>query len=215
MSRYPVALPPFPHFLRKGMQHSRLSPFRHPKNVPYGVAARRRLIGSSFVLRSIPNFSAASPSPVVKQGRESMKSFNWQNLLRSHPIFSSLSEEEIAHLLRDEVSQERVYPQGAVILRGGGVGDSLFLISSGSVQITLGGTGGPLFSLAILQAGEIFGEMAVLERRPRSATVLAKEDCLLLEVAGTEIRKLLEAHLEMQVKMYTIIRDRLRQASQP
>ena len=142
-----------------------------------------------------------------------MKSFNWQNLLRSHPIFSSLNEEEIANLLRDEVSQERVYLQGTVILKGGEIGDSLFLMSSGSVQITLGGTGGPLFPLAILQAGEIFGEMAVLERRPRAATVLAKEDCLLLEVAGEEISNLLEAHLEMQVKMYTIIRDRLRQAS--
>jgi CRP-like cAMP-binding protein len=144
-----------------------------------------------------------------------MKSFNWQNFLRSHPLFASLNEEEIANLLRDEVSQERVYPQGAVILKGGEVGDSVFLISSGSVQVTLWDTRGPLFPLAILQAGEIFGEMAVLERRPRSATVLAKEKCLLLEVAGEEIRKLLEAHLEMQVKMYTIIRDRLRQASQP
>ena len=143
-----------------------------------------------------------------------MKSFNWQNLLRSHPIFSSLNKEEIASLLRDEVSQERIYPQGTVILSGGRVGDSIFLIGSGSVQITLGGTGGPLFPLGILQAGEIFGEMAVLERKPRSATVLAKEDCLLLEVAGEEIRNLLEAHLEMQVKMYTLIRDRLRQASQ-
>jgi CRP-like cAMP-binding protein len=143
-----------------------------------------------------------------------MKSFNWQNLLRSHPVFSSLNEEEIASLLRDEVSQERVYSPGTVILRGGEVGDSVFLISSGSVQVTLWGTGGPLFPLAILQAGEIFGEMAVLERKPRAATVLAKEDCLLLEVAGEEIRNLLEAHLEMQVKMYTIIRDRLRQASE-
>ena len=142
-----------------------------------------------------------------------MKSFNWQNLLRSHPIFSSLTEEEIANLLRDEVSQEQVYPQGTVILSGGEVGDSVFLISSGSVQITLGGTGGPLFQLAILQAGEIFGEMAVLERKPRSATVVAKENCLLLEIAGEEIRKLLETHLEMQVKMYMIMRDRLRQAS--
>ena len=143
-----------------------------------------------------------------------MKSFDWQNFLRSHPIFSSLNEEEIANLLRDEVSQERVYPQGTVILREGEVGDSVFLISSGSVQVTLWGTRGPLIPLAILQAGEIFGEMAVLERRPRSATVLAKENCLLLEIAGGEIRKLLEVHLEMQVKIYTIIRDRLKQASQ-
>ena len=140
-----------------------------------------------------------------------MKSFNWQNLLHSHPIFLSLTEEEIAHLLKDEVSHERVYPPDTVILREGEVSDSVFLLSSGSVQVTLGGTRGPRRSLAILQTGEIFGEMAVLERKPRSATVVAREKCLLLEIAGEEIRKLLEAHPEMQVKLYTEVRDRLRQ----
>ncbi|MGH8006858.1 MAG: cyclic nucleotide-binding domain-containing protein, partial [Candidatus Binatia bacterium] len=65
--------------------------------------------------------------------------------------------------------------------------------------------------LAIVYAEEIFGEMAVLERRPRSATVFAKEHCVLLEIAGAEIRTLLEVHPEMQVKIYTVVRDRLRQ----
>ncbi len=142
-----------------------------------------------------------------------MKSFNWQNLLHSHPIFLSLTEEEIAHLLKDEVSHERVYPPDTVILREGEVSDSVFLLSSGSVQVTLGGTRGPRRSLAILQTGEIFGEMAVLERKPRSATVVAREKCLLLEIAGEEIRKLLEAHPEMQVKLYTEVRDRLKRKS--
>ena len=109
-----------------------------------------------------------------------MKSFNWQNLLRSHPLFLSLTEAEMAHLLRDEVSHERVYPQDTVILREGEVSDSVFLLSSGSVQVTLGGPRGPLRPLALLPAGDIFGEMAVLERRPRSA-VVARENCLLLE----------------------------------
>jgi CRP-like cAMP-binding protein len=139
-----------------------------------------------------------------------MKSCDWQNLLRSHPIFSSLTEEEIANLLRDEISQERVYPQDTVILRGGEAGDSIFLIRSGSVQVTLQSTGEPRIPLAVLHVGEIFGEMAVLEQKPRSATVSAREKCLLLEIAGEEIRKLLEAHPEMQVKLYTVVRDRLR-----
>ena len=39
-----------------------------------------------------------------------MKAFSWQDLLRGHPVFSALSEEEIANLLRGEVSQEQVYP---------------------------------------------------------------------------------------------------------
>jgi CRP-like cAMP-binding protein len=133
----------------------------------------------------------------MEQQKESMKSVNWQDFLRRHPIFSSLNEEEIANLLRDEVAQERVFPQGAVILRGGEVGDSVFLIRSGSVQVTLRGTSGPPSPLAVLHAGEVFGEMAVLERKPRSATVVARENCLLLEIAGEEIRKLLETHLEL------------------
>jgi len=139
-----------------------------------------------------------------------MNSFNWQNFLQKHPLFSSLDEEEVASLLKGEVSQERTYPQGIAILREGEVGDSLFLIRSGSAQVTLRGTGGPFTQLATLQAGDIFGEMAVLERRPRSATVVAMEDCLLLEIAGEAIRKLLEVHPEMQVKLYTIARDRMR-----
>ncbi|MGH8010488.1 MAG: cyclic nucleotide-binding domain-containing protein, partial [Candidatus Binatia bacterium] len=116
-----------------------------------------------------------------------MKSFHWPDLLQRHPIFSSLTAEEIATLLKDEVSQERVYPPGTVILRGGEEGDSLFLMSSGSVEVMLGGTTGPFHPLAIVYAEEIFGEMAVLERRPRSATVFAKEHCVLLEIAGAEI----------------------------
>jgi len=140
-----------------------------------------------------------------------MKSFDWQNLLRSHPIFASLGEQEIMRLVSDEVSHEHVSPPDTVILREGEAGDSIFLIGSGSVQVTLRGTGGPLMPLASLQAGEIFGEMAVLERKPRSATVVAREECVLLEVAGEEMRKLLAAHLEVQVKLYTVVRDRLRQ----
>jgi CRP-like cAMP-binding protein len=144
-----------------------------------------------------------------------MHSFDWHNFLRSHPIFSSLTGEEIGELLKNEVSQEREYAQGTVILRGGDSGDSIFLIGSGSVQVTLQGAAGPVYPLAVLQSGEIFGEMAVVERRPRSATVLAKEPCVVLEMAGAAIRSLLETHLELQVKLYTVIRDRLKQANRP
>jgi CRP-like cAMP-binding protein len=140
-----------------------------------------------------------------------MKSFNWYDFLRSHSLFSSLNEEELGNLLKGEVSQERKYSQGTAILREGEVGDSLFLISSGAVQVALRGTSGPAVALDIISTGEIFGEMAVLERRPRTATVTAKEDCVLLEIAGATIRKLLETHPEMQVKMYTVARDRMKQ----
>lgn len=142
-----------------------------------------------------------------------MQSFNWQGLLRHHSLFSSLNEAEIAQLLKDEASQERAYPPGSVILREGEFGDSLFLIGSGSVQVTLQGPEGQLIPLAILQADEFFGELAVLERRPRSATVTAREQCLLLEVKGEAFRKLLEAHPDLRSKVYTKMSERLRPSS--
>jgi CRP/FNR family cyclic AMP-dependent transcriptional regulator len=140
-----------------------------------------------------------------------MKSFPWHDWLRQHPLFASLTEHEIAALLRDEVSHEREYPQGSVLLRGGEEGDSVLLLGVGSVQIILEGAGSPPIPVAVLHAGEIIGEMAVLERRPRSATVVAQEPCVLLEVAGAEIRHLMDTHPLMQVQLYTLVRDRLRQ----
>ncbi|MBM4259686.1 MAG: cyclic nucleotide-binding domain-containing protein [Deltaproteobacteria bacterium] len=145
----------------------------------------------------------------VQERRASMKSFNWHDMLRGHSIFSSLREDEIANLLRDEISQEHSYAPGTTIIKEGDAGDSMFLLSVGSVQVALTGNGGPMVRLAVIQAGEIFGEMAVLERKPRSATVFAAEHCLLLEIGGTDIRQLLEAHPAMQVKLYTVARDRL------
>ncbi len=61
---------------------------------------------------------------------------------------------------------------------------------------------------------EFFGEMAVLERRLRSATVTAKEQCLLLEVNGEEFRKLLETHPDMRSQVYAKMSTRLGQSSQ-
>ena len=138
-----------------------------------------------------------------------MKSVNWPDFLRGHPIFSSLTEEEISRLLKDEVSQERAYSQNSVILREGEFGDSIFLIGSGSAQVILFGT-----PLAVLKEGEFFGEMAVLERKPRSATVTAREDCLVLEVKEEEFLKLLEAHPDMQAKVRAKMSERVSQSSQ-
>jgi len=143
-----------------------------------------------------------------------MKSFNWQDLLRGHPLFSSLTEEEIAQLLKDEASQEKAYPQGSVILSEGEFGDSLFLIGSGSVQVARRGTAGQHLPLAILQAAGFFGEIAVLERRPRSAMVTARENCMLLEVKGEEFRKLLEAHPDIRSKVRATMSERLGHSSQ-
>ncbi len=147
-------------------------------------------------------------------GTEMMKTFDWQRLLRQHSLFSSLSEEEIARLLDDEVSQERDCPQDQVILREGSWADSIFLIGSGAVSVVLLRKDGEKVTLSTLRGGEFFGEMALLDQRPRSATVIANERCSLLEIKGDEFLKLMHNHSDVEFKVMLNLSERLRQASE-
>ena len=139
-----------------------------------------------------------------------MKKFNWKEFMRTHPLFSSLNEMEIEEVLQEELSEEKELSQGALIVDEGEVKDTIFLIGSGSVQVVLTEKGGNETSLSVLRKGEIFGEMAVLDKRPRSATVKANEKCILLEVKGQEFLKILGDHPDLEFKILLKLSERLR-----
>ena len=143
-----------------------------------------------------------------------MKSFDWADLLRHHPIFSALSPAEVQRLLADDASDERSYPAGTTIIHVNEVGDSLFLVGGGAVEVVLPMDNGKQVSLAVLRKGEIFGEMAFLEGRPRSASAVAWEACELLEMRGRAFRHLLDAHPDIEVKVLLKVSERLRTANE-
>jgi thioredoxin-like negative regulator of GroEL len=103
---------------------------------------------------------------------------------------------ELQHYLFRQVSdglRRRPVPAGAIVVSEGEVGDSVFLIASGSVRIlVVGGHGRPL-EIRRLDAGDFFGEVSALSGRPRSATVVAVADCELLEVDRWALERLVEA----------------------
>jgi signal transduction histidine kinase len=139
-----------------------------------------------------------------------VKKFDWAGLLRSHPILSGLDNRHVECILSDEASSERTYERGELIIREGEVGDSFFLIGSGSVEVVLSGAGGQTIPLSHLLRGETFGEMGLFERRPRCATVRAGEACVVLEVKGEELRRLGEAQPDIEFKMLLKVSERLR-----
>lgn len=143
-----------------------------------------------------------------------MKNFDWADLLRHHPIFSALPPAEVQWLLADEQSDERSYAAGTTIIHVDEVGDSLFLVGSGGVEVVLPLDKDHHVSLAVLRKGEIFGEMAFLEGRPRSASAVAWEACVLLEMRGRAFRKILDAHAEVEMKVLMKVSERLRQANE-
>lgn len=75
----------------------------------------------------------------------------------------------------------RTYHDGDVIFRGGEKGELMYVIQSGRVRITRGGPSGEL-TLGILGSGEIFGEMALFDKLPRSATAVAEGETRILSV---------------------------------
>jgi CRP/FNR family transcriptional regulator, cyclic AMP receptor protein len=98
-----------------------------------------------------------------------------RQLLRTIPLFSSLSDEQLDDI--DGPSRTVRYGRNAVLFNERERGDFLVVILSGRVKISLYGRGGKELILSVLQRGDILGEMALLDRSSRrSATATALTD---------------------------------------
>jgi signal transduction histidine kinase/CheY-like chemotaxis protein len=139
-----------------------------------------------------------------------VKGFDWPELLRHHPLLSSLDSRHVDWLVSDDVSTEQSYPPGAVIFREGDDGDSMFLIGSGSVEAVLGDERGQIIPLSLMRSGETFGEMGFFEGKPRSATVRACDRTVVLEIKGEELRGLANARPDLGFKVLLTVSERLR-----
>ena len=107
-------------------------------------------------------------------------------------IFSQLSPEQLLQLVQE--SRLIAYGPGEAIVEEGAEGESVYHVLRGEVEVIKRLENGALVSVARLGAGQLFGEMTLFLDAPRSATVRALDECLLLRVARSSIRGLLESH---------------------
>lgn len=140
------------------------------------------------------------------------KTLDWRSILGRTELYSSLGEDEIARVL--EVSDEKHYQKDEVILREGERADSLFLIGSGAVSVVLLRKDHENVTLSILSAGEFFGEMALFDQMPRSATLIANERCSLLAISGDEFLKLTRDYPDVGFEVIIKLSGRLRHATE-
>ena len=92
-----------------------------------------------------------------------------------------------------------------MLIRQGDAGDCFYLIQSGSVRVERDGQ-----ELARLGPGDYFGEMAVLDQEPRSATLTASEDCELLKLDQEDFYELLHEHPELSQSIIRTLARRVR-----
>lgn len=100
---------------------------------------------------------------------------------------------------------------GEYIFREGDSGDAMFIIQEGQVEV-LKTMQGREVCLTVLEEGDFFGEMAVLERLPRSASARAVTDCLLLRIDESTFEHMIRANPEIPVRMLRKLSQRLRHA---
>lgn len=104
-----------------------------------------------------------------------------EDMLARVPIFVALSPSQLSTLAR--MVGHRMFPRGMEIIREGDTDAALYIILHGQVEVTKKGSSEqPDLQLATMGPGDFFGEMALLDGAPRSATVtaLSTTECLLL-----------------------------------
>jgi len=114
-------------------------------------------------------------------------------LLQAMPVFGAIREDCLALLLAH--AREVTVPQGGHFFREGDEAHSMYVLESGRVAVVKGWQGHD-FVLHGLQAGDCFGEMALMDMCPRSASVRAEHDCRAIEIGADHLLLLYEHDIE-------------------
>ena len=133
-------------------------------------------------------------------------------LLERLPLFSELSSAELERI--SQVAVARSYPRDTRVFHEGDPGDACYIVRRGACRVTREHSDGRAITLANLGPGDIFGELAMLDGRARSASVEALEDTELLALPASDVRALLRDHAEMAVKLVVALTRRLREANE-
>jgi CRP/FNR family transcriptional regulator, cyclic AMP receptor protein len=146
------------------------------------------------------------PAQAELKGRVDKRTF-----LSAHPFFKGLKPELIDQVGSHAVT--RVVKAGTVIYGKGDPGDSLFAVISGIVQISVPSVEGKDTVFAQLAAGEIVGEIALLDGRPRSADVAAVTHCELMVINRRDFVPLIHDHPELAFRLIDILCEKLRRTN--
>lgn len=131
-----------------------------------------------------------------------------KSILRGHPIFQDLTAEAFDELAK--FAKSRVFKRGATIFAKGDSGNSLFFIVSGTVKIGVSSSDGRGAVFNFINAGEIFGEIALLDGLARTADALANTDCELLVIDRRDFMPFLQRQPVLATKLIELLCTRIR-----
>jgi len=128
--------------------------------------------------------------------------------LDASKLFRNLSSAE--HETLRKIAREHSYPQGAMIFKEGDNGDGIYIVKDGEVEISATVSQNVSRVFAKLGPGEMFGEMAVIELKPRSATATAAKKTEAYFIPRDEMLRMLERSPTLALELLRDISQRLR-----
>lgn len=129
-------------------------------------------------------------------------------MLQNIPLFSAMSQEDLETISSHAVTKK--YPKGNIVINEGDHSDSLYVILSGKVKVFLTDANHKEVIVDIQRPGDYFGELALLDEAPRSASVMTMEPCTFLVVSKGALERCLRANPNVALNLIKGLAQRLR-----
>ncbi|MFA6318963.1 MAG: Crp/Fnr family transcriptional regulator [Elusimicrobiota bacterium] len=134
------------------------------------------------------------------------------HLLRKIPFLSAVSTKHLRSILK--ISQIREYSPGQQIFSKDDFGSQMFIVISGRAKIFIRSAAKKSKTIAYFHPGDFFGEMALLQGKPRCASAQAVEDSKLLVIRRSDFRRILLADPHLTYFLLCTVSERLRRANE-
>lgn len=140
---------------------------------------------------------------------------NKVEVLQKSRLFDNLLPEELEML--GELTLQHDYKSGEVVFEEGDVGDALFIIVEGEVEVLRRDPRGEQKQLAVLKPHEFFGEMSLIDKEYRSATIRARSDAKLASLSNENLHSFAKVYRDgftwVAVNIARVLSQRLRETN--
>ena len=163
--------------------------------------------GTSQAAPAVPRSTAPrslAPTPTTAQDPDLVA--RRLPFVRTLSLFAALDDDQLGPIC--EILDEINCPAGRPLIRAGDVGDSLYVITAGHMRVERGGE-----MIAQVGPGDVVGELALMDKQPRSADVIAITPTTLLKLSAEKLTSLLDHHGAIARGLFQLVTERLREAN--
>lgn len=129
-------------------------------------------------------------------------------MLSDVSLFADLSEEELESM--SQLASFKTYPKNTIIISEGDFSDTLYGVLSGKLKVYLSDDEGKEIIINILEKGDYFGELALIDEAPRSASVMTTEETRLVAISKQAFEESLTRHPTIAIRVIKGLSSRLR-----